>query len=155
MQLGAPGPVDPDLGAGVLCRHTSSPDNNIGDYCLAGRCGGLVLPVDAHPTLEHWTDATLMRPRIQAFDPTFGLQLVPALTLHKGGVAATIPAHPAVAVFNDSTDQWYDCDIHGCTNSHPGRYQPGWNGVNTPNTGTRIRVKSISNTGFMEVDVNR
>jgi immune inhibitor A len=26
-------------------------DNNIGDNCLAGRCGGLVLPVDAHPDL--------------------------------------------------------------------------------------------------------
>ncbi len=26
-------------------------NNNIGDHCLAGRCGGLYLPVDAHPQL--------------------------------------------------------------------------------------------------------
>ena len=30
---------------------TSFPDNNVGDNCDAGRCGGLVLPVDAHPDL--------------------------------------------------------------------------------------------------------
>jgi immune inhibitor A len=29
----------------------SYPDNNVGDACLAGRCGGLFLPVDAHPEL--------------------------------------------------------------------------------------------------------
>ena len=26
-------------------------DNNVGDNCLSGRCGGLFLPVDAHPEL--------------------------------------------------------------------------------------------------------
>ncbi len=29
----------------------SFPDNNVGDNCLSGRCGGLYLPVDAHPNL--------------------------------------------------------------------------------------------------------
>ncbi len=30
---------------------TSFADNNVGDNCLSGRCGGLFLPVDAHPDL--------------------------------------------------------------------------------------------------------
>jgi immune inhibitor A len=134
---------------------TSFADNNIGDYCAAGRCGGLYLPVDAHPTLRHWADGTLMRPRIQSRDSAFGLKPIPALTLHNNGVAATIPAQPAAPLFNDSTDQWFDSDAHGGTGSHPGRYQPGWNGVDTPDTGTTIRVKSVSTTGFMQVDVNK
>jgi immune inhibitor A len=134
---------------------TSFPDNNIGDHCLDGRCGGLVLPVDAHPQIAHWADGTMMRPRIQAFDSTFGLDPVPALTLHNNGVEATIPASPAAKVFNDSTDQWFACDSHCVNGVHPGRYQPGWSGVNTPDTGTTMRVKSASSTGFLEVDVNK
>jgi immune inhibitor A len=136
---------------------TSFADNNVGDNCAPpnGRCGGLVLPVDAHPQLSHWADGTLMRPRLQSFDSTFGVDKVPALTVHNGSVATTIPAKPAAKVFNDSTDGWSNCDAHGCTGSHPGRYQPGWVGVDTPNTGTTIRVKSVSRTGFMQVDVNK
>jgi immune inhibitor A len=134
---------------------TSFADNNIGDHCLAGRCGGLYLPVDAHPQLSHWGDGTLMRPRNQSWDSTFGLDPVPALTLHLNGVATTIAAKPAAPLFNDSTDQWSACDAHCVAGVHPGRYQPGWNGVNTPNTGTTIRVKSVSSTGFLQVDVNK
>ena len=143
---------------------TSFADNNIGDNCLGpdltpgtsdDRCGGLVLPVDAHPTIAHWADGTMMRPRIQSFDSTFGLSPVPALTLHNNGVAATIPASRAAKVFNDSKDVWYACDSHCVSGAHPGRYQPGWSGVNTPDTGTTMRVKSVSATGFMEVDVNK
>jgi immune inhibitor A len=134
---------------------TSFADNNIGDNCAAGRCGGLVLPVDAHPQLMHWSDGTMMRPRIQSWDSTFGRQAVPAITLHNNGVATTIAGKPAVSTFNDTKDAWYGCDSHCAAGVHPGRYQPGWSGVNTPNTGTTIRVKSVSSTGFMQVDVNQ
>ena len=46
---------------------TSFPDNNIGDNCLAGRCGGLYLPVDAHPGLLLRPDnGQVWRPRVQS-----------------------------------------------------------------------------------------
>lgn len=38
-------------------------------------------------------------------------------------------------------------DEHGATGSHPGRYQPGWYGVDVPKTGTTIRVVSSSMQG--------
>lgn len=126
-------------------------DNNVGDH--PGE--GLILPVDAHPDFSHWADGTLMRPRILSADSTFGLDPVPSLTLHNNGVAATIPAKPAVNVFNDANDYWADCDADACTGAHDGRYQPGWSSVTTPNTGTTVRVKSVSATGFMQIDVNK
>ena len=51
----------------------SYPDNNVGDYCLAGNCGGFFLPVDAHPNLLIRPDGKVWRPRIQSYDSTFGL----------------------------------------------------------------------------------
>lgn len=126
-------------------------DNNVGDH--PGE--GLVLPVDAHPAFTHWADGTLMRPRNLAGDATFGLDPVPAITLHSNGVAATIPAQPAVPVFSDANNPWTNCDQHACTGAHVGRYQPGWYSVDIPNTGTTVRVKSVSSTGFMQIDVNK
>ncbi|MDH4142642.1 MAG: immune inhibitor A [Chloroflexota bacterium] len=139
--------------SGLLVSYWNSQysDNNVGDH--PGE--GLLLPIDAHPTLTHWADGTLMRPRIQSFDSTFGLTDVPALTLHNDGVASTIPASKAVPVFTDSVNPWQDCDQHGCTGAHPGRYQPGWNTVDIPDTGTTVRVKSVSSTGFMQIDINK
>ena len=132
----------------------SFPDNNVGEHCAAGRCGGLFLPVDAHPQLTHWKDGTLMRPRILSRDSAFGLTRIPSLVLHRNGVAARIPAKAAVPLFDDRRRYWRDCDSHGCTGSHPGAYQPGWYSVDPPNTGTRIRVRSIHD-GVMVVSVNR
>ncbi|MEJ7741660.1 MAG: hypothetical protein WKF73_03405 [Nocardioidaceae bacterium] len=66
-----------------------------------------------------------------------------------------IPSLPAARVFEDSSTYWQNCDAHGCTGAHPGRYQPGWNSVDVPNTGTSVRVVSESNKGsFMNVHVN-
>ena len=131
--------------------NTQYTDNNVGDH--PGE--GLVLPVDAHPQFTHWADGTLMRPRNLSGDATFGLDPVPAITLHSNGVASTIPARPAVPVFKDSNNPWTNCDQHACTGAHAGRYQPGWYSVNIPNTGTTVRVKSVSSTGFMQIDVNK
>ena len=46
---------------------TSQADNNVGDH--PGE--GLILPVDAHPTMEHWSDGRITRPRIMSYDSTF------------------------------------------------------------------------------------
>jgi immune inhibitor A len=129
--------------------NTQYTDNNVGDH----PGGGLVLPVDAHPQLMHWRGGTLMRPRIQSWDSTFGLDRVPRLTLHNNGVATTVASKPAVSLFNDNRSYWRNCDSHGCTGAHPGHYQPGWSSVDHPHTGTTVRVRSIDRYGFMKIDV--
>ena len=133
---------------------TSFTDNSVGDH----PGGGLVLPVDANPGLSHWADGTLMRPRIQAYDSTFGLERTQGYTLHSNinGEAAQVPTKPAVPLFDDSRTYWANCDAHACTGEHAGRYQPGWNGVDVPDTGTTVRVVSTSGSGAsMKVDVNK
>ena len=133
---------------------TSFTDNSVGDH----PGGGLVLPVDANPGLSHWADGTLMRPRIQAYDSTFGLERAQGYTLHSNvnGEAAQVPSKPAVPLFDDSRTYWTNCDAHACTGEHAGRYQPGWVGVDVPDTGTTVRVVSTSGSGAsMRVDVNK
>nr|MBA3310557.1 immune inhibitor A [Nocardioidaceae bacterium] len=127
---------------------TSYSDNNVGDH----PGGGLILPVDANPGLLHWSNGTLMRPRIQSYDSTFGLERTEAYTLHNSGVPTRIPSQPATNVFDDSRTYWQNCDTHGCTGAHPGRHQPGWISVDVPDTGTRVEVVNESNHGsFMQV----
>ncbi len=66
---------------------TSFADNNVGDNCLSGRCGGLFLPVDSHPDLLIRPDNGMVwRPRVQSYDATFGLE--------KTDRSACIPAAP-------------------------------------------------------------
>jgi immune inhibitor A len=126
-------------------------DNSVGDH----PGGGLVLPIDAHPDMEHWGDGTLMRPRLLSRDSTFGLEGVPSITLHNNGDPVTLPSKPAVSIFDDSRTYWYDCDEHACTGDHSGHYQPGWSSVDVPNTGTRIKVIGVSgNKAFMTIRVN-
>ena len=125
-------------------------DNNVGDHPGSG----LVLPVDAHPSFHHSYDGHLLRPRILSYDSTFGLEQTDSITLHKDSQATTIASQPAVSVFNDLNDYWFNADEHAATGSHTGRYQPGWNSVKVPKTGTQIRVKSVSAQGkLMQVEV--
>jgi immune inhibitor A len=113
---------------------------------------GEALPVDAHPTLDHWADGQLMRGRIQARDSTFGLWPTSPLTLHKDGVPTSIGSRPGVPVFNDLNTYWFAGDGHSAA-SH-GRHQVQWQSVNVPKTGTTIRVKNTSAHGeFMQVEV--
>jgi immune inhibitor A len=128
---------------------SSFSDNNVGDH----PGGGLLLPIDAHPTIETWSDGSVARPRIQSYDSTFGLWATDAMTLHSGDLVANISSKPPVPVFNDSNSYW--------VNGHPGdapangRYQSEWASVNVPNTGTIIKVVSVSGQGsFMQVIVN-
>jgi immune inhibitor A len=131
---------------------SSFTDNSVGDH----PGGGLVLPVDANPGLSHWGDGTLMRPRIQTYDATFGLERTQGYTLHANGDPARISSKPAVPLFDDSRSYWVDCDSHACTGEHAGRYQPGWNSVEVPDTGTTVRVVDQSDDGtVMKVAVNR
>ena len=125
-------------------------ENNVGDH--PGE--GMILPVDAHPQFFHNADGTLMRARILSFDSTFGLEPTDAITIHNNGVPVTIPSRPAVPVFDDTQDWWFNADQHAATGAHVGRHQPGWIGVKVPKTGTTVRVQGVSQQGnFMQVEV--
>jgi immune inhibitor A len=124
-------------------------DNNVGEH----PGGGLILPVDAHPDLSHWPNGTLVRNRAMSADSTFGLEATDAITLHDNGVALTIPSKPAVRVFDDTRSWWSNCDAHGCTGAHPGRYQPGWYGVDVPKTGTTVTVNGLANGDHLNITV--
>jgi immune inhibitor A len=115
-------------------------DNNVGANCAAGRCGGLLLPVDAHPELMYRADGAIWRNRVQTYDATFGLEPTDAITLHVGGVASEHPSQPAVPVFDDRLSYY--------------RAENPMGSVETPVTGTQIRVQSVSARGsFMQVQV--
>jgi immune inhibitor A len=124
-------------------------DNNVGDH----PGGGLVLPVDAHPTFHHWPNGDLMRQRILSYDSTFGTERTDAITLHNNSVAATIPSQRAVPRFDDTKTWWFNCDQHACTGKHQGRYQPGWTGVDVPKTGTTITVNGATTGSHLNVTV--
>jgi len=116
-------------------------DNNVGANCAAGRCGGLLLPIDAHPRLMYNADGTvIMRNRVQSFDSTFTLERTDAITLHYGGIPADYPSQRGIRSFNDLRSYYNELNPMGS--------------VIVPQTGTRIRIRSISARGtFMQVQV--
>lgn len=117
---------------------SSFTDNNTSEH----PGGGLILPIDAHPNALVRPDNLKWRARVQAYDSTFSLGPTDGITLHINGVASVIPSLPGVPKFNDSTDFWDPTT-------------PLAN-VITPNTGTTIRIKSVSaQGGFMQVAVNK
>ena len=127
---------------------TSFPDNNVGDNCAAGRCGGLDLPVDAHPGLLIRPDnGKVWRPRVQAYDSTFGLSPTDLVCLHANTVEQCYGNLPANPVFDDTQSYWV------APNAAIGNF--GWASVPLPATGTTIRVTSTSAHGeFMQVQVS-
>jgi immune inhibitor A len=85
-------------------------------------------------------DNVLWRNRIQTYDSTFTLEPTDALTLHVANVLSPVPSLPGVSVFDDRTTYYDPANPQGS--------------VIHPNTGTQIRIKSISALGgFMEVQV--
>jgi immune inhibitor A len=121
---------------------TSFPNNNVGSNCAGGRCGGLLLPVDAHPELMYCADGGLFRNRVQTFDATFGLEPTDEVTLHCRGEASTFASQPAVPVFDDRLSDYY-YNVENPMGS-----------VIVPVTGTQIVVKNYSAHGnFMQVVV--
>jgi immune inhibitor A len=113
--------------------------------------GGQALPVDAHPEAMSWTDGTIARNRIQAYDATFGLEKTDPLSLHReaataGGTQRTTlvqKAQAATKVFDD-TDPYAYYDEENPLGS-----------VIVGGTGTKIRVLEENNKkGTMTVRVN-
>jgi len=101
---------------------------------------GLLLPVDAHPTAMIRADGGVWRNRMQTYDSTFSLAPTDAITLHWRSQPSYHPSLPAVSIFDDR-NSYYDP-----LNS--------WGSVIVPNTGTQIRIQSISAQGlFMQVQV--
>lgn len=128
---------------------TSFPDNNVGDNCASGRCGGLYLPVDAHPDLLIRPDNGLVwRPRIQSYDSTFGLDKTDKICLHANSIEQCYGGLPANKVFNDLQSYWVA--------PNPSIGNNGWASVPLPGIGVTIRVVSISaQNNFMQVQVNK
>jgi immune inhibitor A len=124
-------------------------DNNVGDNCANNRCGGLYLPVDAHPDLLLRPDnGQVWRPRIQSYDATFGLEPTDEICLHLSSIEGCYGGLPANSTFDDTQSYWVAPDASIGNN--------GWSSVPVPNTGTTIRVVSVSAQGnFMQVLVNK
>ena len=116
---------------------TSVVDNNTGLH--PGH--GLLLPIDAHYKTLYRVDGVRWHNRIQTYDSTFTLGRTDALlNLHVNSVLSPVPSLPAVKVFDDRT-LYYD-------SANP------LGSVMNPNTGTQIRILSISALGgFMQVEV--
>ncbi len=83
---------------------TSQLDNNTSQHPGAG----LILPIDSHPTALKWSDGTLMRNRVQAYDSPFSTFRTDAITLHKADVAKYVLGSKGVPVFNDRTNTYWD-----------------------------------------------
>jgi immune inhibitor A len=126
---------------------SSYTDNNVGDH--PGE--GLILPVDVRPAPLHSAAGAVLRPRIQSFDAALTLEPTDAFTLHFGGAPVNIASQPAVSVFDDTTSYWVASDPGDAPAN--GRYQASWNSVKTPNTGTQIRLKSLTPGGFAQIEV--
>jgi immune inhibitor A len=110
-------------------------DNNVGDHCLAGRCGGLFLPVDAHPELLIRPDGQVWRPRIQSFDSTFTRQTTDRLCLHFEGEKQCYPRQKGNPTFDDTQSYWVE------PNPDIGHF--GWSSVPLPGFGVKIHIVRV------------
>lgn len=109
---------------------TSQLDNNVGVH--PGE--GLVLPIDAHAEPEKWSDGTLMRNRVQAFDSPFSWYPTKQVTLHQDGAPTEIKRKLGKPFFDDRLGTyWYE--------SNPTA------GVKVPDTNTRISIVSQPKDG--------
>ncbi|MFD4787900.1 immune inhibitor A domain-containing protein [Streptomyces sp. NPDC058459] len=113
---------------------TSQADNNTNNTDGGHPGTGLILPVDAHPKALKWSDGTLLRNRIQAYDSPFSLDPTDGFTLHKAGKATKVKAQNGVAVFNDHKHTYYDA-------SNP------TGGVKITDTNTKIKIKKQAEDG--------
>ena len=102
---------------------------------------GLLLPIDAHYQTLYRVDGVRWRNRIQSYDSTFTLAPTDGIpNIHQNSVLSPVPSLPAVKVFDDRI-LYYD----------PANPQGS---VKNPNTGTQIRILSISaQDSFMQIEV--
>jgi immune inhibitor A len=122
----------------LLYWDTSQPDNNTRTH--PGQ--GLILPIDAHPqALLRCDGPAIWRNRIQSYDSTFTLAATDGIpNIHHNGALCPVPSLPAVSMFDDR-NSYYDP-------ANP------WGSVIVPNTGTQIRIQSISGqNSFMQIEV--
>ena len=115
---------------------TSFEDNNT----LSHPGGGLILPIDSHPTPLIRPGGAVWRSRIQAYDSTFGLSMTDAITLHRNSISVFHPSLPAVPLFNDNLSYWNAATPLAS--------------VIVPHTGTTIRATSV-NGFYMTVFLNK
>lgn len=110
-------------------------DNNVGDHCAAGRCGGFYLPIDAHPGQMLRPDNGLVwRPRIQSFDSTFSVNRVDKICLHANSIKKCYGGYAGNSRFDDTKKYWYA--------PNPSIGNNGWAGVPLPGFGVTITVVS-------------
>jgi len=124
-------------------------DNNVGDHCAEGRCGGLYLPVDAHPELLIRPDGLVWRPRIQSYDSPFGLKKTDKVCLHFNSEKSCFGGLRGNPVFDDTQSYWFPPD--------PDIGHFGWASVPLPGFGVTIRVLDIKHAGgadWMKVRVS-
>jgi immune inhibitor A len=113
----------------------SFPDNSIGDHCAEGRCGGLYLPVDAHPELLIRPDGQAWRPRIQSYDSTFSVFPTNKICLHYNSVKKCYGGLPGKRVFDDTKSYWV------APNPSIGHF--GWSSVQLPGYGVKIKIMAL------------
>ncbi|WP_345752183.1 immune inhibitor A domain-containing protein [Microbacterium rhizophilus] len=110
--------------------------------------GGEALPVDARAKALKWSDGTVARNRIQAYDATFGLQKTDPISLHReteaGLTTLKVGAQKALPTFDDTDpNAYYD-------EANP------QNSVRVAGTGTSITVtQQDAKKGTMTVAVKR
>jgi immune inhibitor A len=116
---------------------TSQTDNNTGLH--PGQ--GLLLPIDAHYQTLYRVDGPRWRNRIQTYDSTFTLAATDGIpNIHHLSVPSPVPVLPAVRMFDDRT-------LHYDATNPLGS-------VMHPNTGTQVRIRSISAlNSFMQIEV--
>jgi immune inhibitor A len=91
---------------------------------------GMLLPIDAHYQTLYRADGVRWRNRVQSYDSTFTLEPTDALALHVNNGLSPVPSLAAVTVFDDRTLYYDPTNPQGS--------------VKNPNTGTQIRILSVS-----------
>lgn len=116
---------------------TSQADNNTGLHPGQGLC----LPIDAHFQTLYRVDGVKWRNRIQTYDSTFTLDKTDGIpNIHHNSVLSPVLSLPAVSVFDDRVLHYDPTNPLGS--------------VIHPNTGTQVRIQSISaKDGFMQIQV--
>lgn len=102
---------------------TSQADNNTSVHPGSG----LILPVDAHPKPLKWSNGTVMRNRIQAYDSAFSWWPTPGFTLHNANVPTKIKPLGGLTAFDDHKGTYWD------------KANPGGS-VQVPDTNTKISI---------------
>jgi immune inhibitor A len=116
---------------------TSYNDNNTS----AHPGGGLILPIDAHPEAMLRAGGGVWRNRVQTYDATFTKGgRTDEITLHWLSQPSDHGGLRAVSTFDDSNNYWDPANPTGS--------------VMVPNTGTTIKIRSISAHGnLMQIEV--